>query len=284
MFRALADGTRRAMVARLVHGPASVSQLAEPFDMALPTVVQHLRVLEEAQLVSSEKVGRVRTYQLVSDAMVPANAWIVAHRRPRERQLDRLGDYLTNLTRHRRTDMTDRTQTHATFVLEREYPVPVDRVWAAFADPEIKRKWFGSDEFVYVERTDDFRVGGVSIDDGRHGDGGPLSQYRATYTDITPNERIVYTYDMWLDGVHASTSIATIVFAPTDDGAGQGPGSRSPSRASISTVCTAPGRMPRPVASPAPPACSTRSASCSPPAEPVLPREMPTRRPKRTPT
>jgi DNA-binding transcriptional ArsR family regulator len=96
MFRALADSTRRAMVARLVHGPASVGQLAEPFGMALPTVVQHLRVLEEAQIVSSEKVGRVRTYQLVADAMAPANAWIVAHRRPRERQLDRLGDYLTN--------------------------------------------------------------------------------------------------------------------------------------------------------------------------------------------
>jgi DNA-binding transcriptional ArsR family regulator len=96
MFRALADGTRRAMVARLVHGPASVSQLAEPFGMALPTVVQHLRVLEEAQIVSSEKVGRVRTYQLVPDAMVPANAWIVAHRRPQEARLDRLGDYLTN--------------------------------------------------------------------------------------------------------------------------------------------------------------------------------------------
>lgn len=95
MFHALADGTRRAMVARLVHGPASVSQLAEPFGMALPTVVQHLRVLERAQLVSSAKVGRVRTYQLVPDAMVPANAWIVAHRRPQERRLDRLGDYLT---------------------------------------------------------------------------------------------------------------------------------------------------------------------------------------------
>jgi DNA-binding transcriptional ArsR family regulator len=95
MFRALADTTRRAIIARLVHGPASVSQLAEPFDMALPTVVQHLRVLEQAQVVSSEKVGRVRTYQLVPDALVPANAWIVAHRRPHERQLDRLGDYLT---------------------------------------------------------------------------------------------------------------------------------------------------------------------------------------------
>ena len=94
MFRALADGTRRAMVGRLVHGPASVSQLAEPFGMALPTVVQHLRVLEEAQIVSSEKVGRVRTYQLVPNALVPANAWILTHRLPQERRLDRLGDYL----------------------------------------------------------------------------------------------------------------------------------------------------------------------------------------------
>lgn len=83
------------MVARLVHGPASVSQLAEPFGMALSTVFEHLRVLEEAQLVSSEKVGRVRTYQLVPDALVPANAWILAHRLPQERRLDRLGDYLT---------------------------------------------------------------------------------------------------------------------------------------------------------------------------------------------
>ena len=75
--------------------PAPVSQLAEPFAMALPTVVQHLRVLEEARIVASEKVGRVRTYQLVPDALVPANAWIVAQRRPQESRLDRLGDYLT---------------------------------------------------------------------------------------------------------------------------------------------------------------------------------------------
>lgn len=114
--------------------------------------------------------------------------------------------------------MTDSTQTHATFVLEREYPVPVDRVWAAFADPEMKSKWFGSDEFVDVKSSDDFRVGGVAIDDGYHGEGGPLSQFHATYTDIAPGERIVYTYDMWLDGAHASTSVTTIVFEPTAGG------------------------------------------------------------------
>ena len=100
LFHALADRCRRAMIERLTNGPASVSQLAEPFDMALPTVVQHLQVLERAGIVISEKVGRVRTYQLASDALVPVNAWIVARRRPQEAQLDRLGDYLT---RHPKT-------------------------------------------------------------------------------------------------------------------------------------------------------------------------------------
>ena len=95
MFHALADSTRRAIITRLIHGPASVTELAKPFGMALPTIVQHLRVLENARIVSSDKVGRVRTYQLVPDALTPANAWIVANRRPQERQLDRLGDYLT---------------------------------------------------------------------------------------------------------------------------------------------------------------------------------------------
>jgi len=113
--------------------------------------------------------------------------------------------------------MTEHTQTHATFTLERRYPVPVDRVWKAFSDPEIKRTWFGGDDFIDVERSEDFRVGGVAIDDGRPRGGGPLSQFRGVYTDIVEHQRIVYGYDMWLDGVHASTSITTIVFEPEDD-------------------------------------------------------------------
>jgi DNA-binding transcriptional ArsR family regulator len=95
LFFALSDGTRRAMVERLSRGPASVSTLAEPFDMSLPTVVQHLAMLEEVGIVSSEKVGRVRTYQLVPDGLVAAHAWIVDQRTPQTRQLDRLGDHLS---------------------------------------------------------------------------------------------------------------------------------------------------------------------------------------------
>lgn len=94
-FQALSDGTRRAMVERLARGPASVSQLAEPFVMSLPAVVQHLGVLEEAGIVTSQKVGRVRTVQLVPDALLAAGDWIGRQRLPAERRLDRLGAHLT---------------------------------------------------------------------------------------------------------------------------------------------------------------------------------------------
>jgi uncharacterized protein YndB with AHSA1/START domain len=114
--------------------------------------------------------------------------------------------------------MSDHTEVHATFTLERHFPVPVAKAWAAFADPDVKRQWFGGGQFTDVERHEDFIVGGIAVNDGRFGPGGPLSQFRATYTDIVENERIVYTYDMWLDGAHASTSITTIVFEESDDG------------------------------------------------------------------
>ena len=104
LFHALSDGTRRAIVERLVASPASTSAIAEPFDAALPTILEHLRVLERAGIVASEKVGRVRTYQLVPDALVPANHWIVAQRRPQERQLDRLGDHLAGRRTTRASD------------------------------------------------------------------------------------------------------------------------------------------------------------------------------------
>ena len=94
MFHALGDSSRRAMVERLARGPASVSELAQPFEMALPTVVQHLSVLEQAGIVISAKAGRVRTYQLVPEALSPAAEWIGGQRLPAERRLDRLGTLL----------------------------------------------------------------------------------------------------------------------------------------------------------------------------------------------
>lgn len=93
-FQALADPSRRAMVDRLVRGPATVSQLAEPLAMSLPGVMQHLKVLEDAGLVVSEKVGRVRTCRIEPQALTQAERWIAERRATWERRLDRLGQFL----------------------------------------------------------------------------------------------------------------------------------------------------------------------------------------------
>jgi len=94
MFQALADPTRRMMVDRLSRGPASVSELAKPFDMSLPAVVQHLQVLEQSGLVRTEKVGRVRTCTIDPGAMSLAEKWINDRRLQWEKRLDRLGEFL----------------------------------------------------------------------------------------------------------------------------------------------------------------------------------------------
>ena len=76
MFQALSDQSRRGMIDRLGRGPASVTELAQPLDMALPTVMKHLQVLETSGLVQSEKAGRVRTYHLRKEALAVVERWI----------------------------------------------------------------------------------------------------------------------------------------------------------------------------------------------------------------
>lgn len=94
VFHALSDATRRGMVERLSRGPASVSELAQPFDISLPAVVQHLAVLEASGLVRSEKVGRVRTCRMDERALGAAEHWISERKRLWEQRLDRLGEFL----------------------------------------------------------------------------------------------------------------------------------------------------------------------------------------------
>jgi DNA-binding transcriptional ArsR family regulator len=94
VLRALADPTRRAVVERLAKSPAVVSELAAPFSMALPSLMQHLRVLTDAGLITSEKHGRVRTVSLRPGALDVLHLWLDEQRTPAERQADRLGVHL----------------------------------------------------------------------------------------------------------------------------------------------------------------------------------------------
>ncbi|HVI33151.1 SRPBCC family protein [Phenylobacterium sp.] len=114
--------------------------------------------------------------------------------------------------------MTDRNVVHATFCIERAYPVPPARAFAAWASPEAKAQWFaGPEGFECYERSMDFRSGGAERLWGRH-PGGKVSDFQARYFEVIPDARIIYGYDMYVDGRKISVSLATIEF----HAAGQG--------------------------------------------------------------
>ena len=98
-FSALADPTRRAIVSRLCDGPKSVSELSEPFELALPSLLKHLRVLEQSGIISSEKTGRVRTCRIEPHALHATEAWIHQHIAAWEKRLDRLEAHIARLKR-----------------------------------------------------------------------------------------------------------------------------------------------------------------------------------------
>ncbi len=97
VFHALADPTRRAVLERLCTGTAAVTELAKPFDMALPSFLQHLKVLESCGLVRSQKTGRVRTYQVSPQPLRAAEGWMADQRTLWERRLGQLDRYLADL-------------------------------------------------------------------------------------------------------------------------------------------------------------------------------------------
>ena len=97
VFQALANPTRRKVLERLSAGPATVSELAAPFDMQLPSFVQHLSVLEESRLVRSTKRGRVRTYEIAPERLKVAEVWLAARRRLWEARLNRFDQYVKQL-------------------------------------------------------------------------------------------------------------------------------------------------------------------------------------------
>src|SRR3954449_2347583 len=188
-FHALADESRRAMVVRLSRGAASVSELAAPLDMSLPSVMQHLDVLQRSGVVRSEKVGRVRTCRLEPGPMRTLEQWIAQHPAIWERHFDRLSDVLDDALppaprdreeplrpprrrprrrlphRPRRPPMSIRQHD---FTIERRFRQAPAQAFRAFADPELKQRWFGVPEgWSEADWELDFRVGGREVSVGR---------------------------------------------------------------------------------------------------------------------
>lgn len=114
--------------------------------------------------------------------------------------------------------MEKRSVTHATFRLERTYKASPTKVYRAFADADAKRKWFGGPpDWIEGEVSLDFRVGGYEINEGGP-KGGPMHRFVCLYQDIIPNERFIYTYEMYLDAKRISVSLATMELRPSGTG------------------------------------------------------------------
>jgi uncharacterized protein YndB with AHSA1/START domain len=112
--------------------------------------------------------------------------------------------------------MTLSTVAHDTFVIERTYDVPVAQVFRAWADPVLKARWFaGSADALDAGYELDFRVGGREVNRGGP-PGGPIYVYESQFRDIVPEQRIVYTYEMWADESRISVSVATVEFRSQD--------------------------------------------------------------------
>lgn len=114
--------------------------------------------------------------------------------------------------------MTERSVTHTTFTVERTYDATPARVFNAFADPKIKARWFtGPDDSGPENRELDFRVGGREFNRGGAPDGSVYT-FQAHYMDIVADNRIVYAYDMHIDGTRISASLATVELSPSGGG------------------------------------------------------------------
>ena len=218
-FAALADPTRRAILARLASGACSVTELAEPFEMSMPAVSKHLRVLERAGLVARGRAAQWRPCQLDAAPLKEVADWAERYRHVWEGRLNRLDDYLQQLQtskppacrarpqdqpRRRRMRATPSAAHSGTFqvttpsdteiTLTRLFNAPRDLVWEAMTKPEHVRRWWGClDERYSVPVCEiDLRVGGKWRFVGR-GPEGDIPAFYGEYLEIDRPGRLVYT-------------------------------------------------------------------------------------------
>ena len=197
-FHALSDPTRRAVIARLVQGEAPISTLAEPFDMALPSFAQHVRVLEDCGLIASDKRGRSRWCRLVPTRFDEVADWMEDQRRQSTERLDRLEAYLEK-TQENEVTMANPDASSSPdleLVLVKVLKHPRDKVFAAWMDAEALAQWYGPAGFTIENHDADIREGGfwrfdmVGLFEGEERRFETLMRF----VEIVPNERIVMDY------------------------------------------------------------------------------------------
>ena len=222
VFRGLSDPTRRQVFERLSRGPASVSELARHHQMALPSFVGHLRVMEQCGLVRSQKHGRVRTYQVAPRRIRLAEDWLARQRRFWEQRLDQLDEYLVKLKeglRDMATSTLAKPDPKLDLVLERVVDISPELVWKAWTEPEHIKHWFAPRPWSITACEVDLRPGGVFSSTMRSPEGEEFPNV-GCYLEVVPGERLVWT-DALLPGYRPSENpffTAVVTMTPAGDG------------------------------------------------------------------
>ena len=216
VFQALADPTRRAVIQRLGAGPASTKELARPFDMALPSFMQHLTMLESSGLIASKKMGRIRTWQIEQEQIVAVESWLLEQRALWERRTDRLTDYV-EAWYEREIKMTDNSND---FTVSRHIKAPRHVVWKAWMIPEHLEKWWCPAPLTCKVLSLDPRPSG-GFDILIRDPGGEEMPQTGAFLEIVPEERIVFTTALtgeWRPAASYLPITAIISMADENDG------------------------------------------------------------------
>jgi uncharacterized protein YndB with AHSA1/START domain/DNA-binding transcriptional ArsR family regulator len=219
-FQALSDPTRRRILERLGDGSATITELAEPFGISLTGMKKHVGVLEEAELVTTEKIGRARTCSLGPGRLEDATEWIESYRRAVDVRLERFGEVLERrkgewLMAQQETAAVVTTSSDREIVAERVFNAPRTLVFEAFTDPELVPEWWGPRNDTTVVDRMEVRVGGDWRFVHRAADG-TENGFRGTYREVTPPERLVYIFE-W-EGMPGHVIVETIEFTDLGDG------------------------------------------------------------------
>lgn len=210
VFAALADPTRRAILARLAQGEATVNELVAPFDLRQPTISKHLKVLEGAGLVTRGRQAQFRPVRLNPAPLAGASHWFGDYRRFWEESLDQLGDYARKLHQKESVMNVRESVAERELVVTRDFDVPARFLYEAYSKPEHLKRWFGPKGYPLTMCEVDFRTGGRFRFAMTGPDGNENTPFGGEYLEIVPNRKIVF--DNSFEEPHPRKMIMTITF------------------------------------------------------------------------
>ena len=192
VFGSLSDPTRRDMLQRLLSGEMSVNELAQAYDMSLPAVSKHVKVLEAAGLVTRERRGRQHFVQFSSENFRDATDHLLYYEATLQKRLDSLDEYLRKGKSGVQTIRSNKVSEEQTITAAHVFDAPRDRVWEAYINPDEIMHWWGGSTRRLRSSYNDVRVGGIwrfTVD------GTDNKEYLMSgmYREVDPGHRLVYT-------------------------------------------------------------------------------------------